>query len=136
MYCPGTNCSKRDTCANHFTDGQVIDESTYGWHAEGRDKNGNSIIIGEINCGDNGTYGYKYYKNSEGTICAEECLHCPHVNLCFQILEYAGMICRPGYHVRPDCEEIKADPEGKQKWIEEKITERRRQIELDKGDKL
>ena len=136
MHCPGTNCSKRNTCANHFASGQVIDWSQYGWASCGCDKEGNYKRESETYCGDNGTYGYQKYKNSDGTVCAEECLHCPHVNLCFQILEYAGMVCRPGYPVRPDCEEIKADPEGKQKWLEEKLAERRRQIELNKGDKL
>lgn len=123
MHCPGINCSKRDTCTNHFGSGQVIDWSRYGWHAAGFDKDGNYKSEGETYCGDNGTYGYKKYKNSEGTICAEECLHCPHKHLCFQILELAGMIFQPGDRVRFDCEEIKADPEGKQKWVENKTAE-------------
>ena len=65
------------------------------------------------------------YKNSEGTICAEECLHCPHRHLCFQILELAGMIFKPGDRIRFDCEEIKADPEGRQRDLEDKLNLRK-----------
>lgn len=53
----------------------------------------------------------KEYKNSEGTICDEVCLTCPHRSLCFLILEYAGMVIQPGDKIRFDCEDIQANPE-------------------------
>ena len=51
------------------------------------------------------------YKNSEGTVCNEICLTCIHRNLCFELLEYCGMIFQAGERIRFDCEQIIANPE-------------------------
>ena len=51
------------------------------------------------------------YRNSKGTICNEVCLTCEHQQLCFWVLEYAGMLIKPGDRIRFDCEQIKENPE-------------------------
>ena len=57
MYCPGENCSKRDTCANHFGSGQLIDWSTSGVATAGHDSEGNyHPPHQEFYCGDLGFY--------------------------------------------------------------------------------
>ena len=61
-HCPGDNCSKREQCQKHFNSGQVIDWSNYGHGYGGYDENGNPFYYHEIYCGDNGTYGYKYFE--------------------------------------------------------------------------
>lgn len=61
-HCPGDNCSKREQCQKHFNSGQVIDWSNYGHGFGGFDENGKPFSYHEIDCGDNGTYGYKYFE--------------------------------------------------------------------------
>lgn len=60
------------------------------------------------------------YRNSKGTICNEICLTCEHQELCFRVLEYAGMIIQPGDKVRFDCEQIKANPKHYEEMTERK----------------
>lgn len=57
------------------------------------------------------------YRNSKGTICNEICLTCDHQELCFKVLEYAGMVIQPGDRVRFDCAKIKENPEHYKEMI-------------------
>lgn len=136
IYCEGTNCSRRDQCAFHEKfeleyPRQYLDESREGFGHEGIDADGNRFSHHEYICGDNAER-YKCYKalgwrkgqeyrNSEGTICDEVCLHCQHKHLCFEVLELAGMVFGPGDRIRFNCESIKADPEGTRDWIDRKV---------------
>ena len=128
MYCPGSNCSKRETCANHFGSGQLIDFSTTGTAVAGYDHEGKRISHCEIDCGDNGYY--KHYKNSLGYKYAEECVSCVHRNLCFQYLELAGDVTRPGQPIFGRCGSIKANPERMQKELDDKVAVWRKQMEI------
>lgn len=126
IYCEGRNCSRRDQCAYHENFEwkhlrQYLDKSTQGHGSQGIDENGNIVLRQHFTCGDNATGYHNYralgwrdgqeYKNSEGTICDEVCLSCPHKTLCFCILEQAGMVFKPGDRIRFNCESIKANPE-------------------------
>ena len=132
IYCEGTNCSRRDQCAyhEHFKwnyPRQYLDESTEGRGWAGVDKDGNYFSNHKFCCGDSAEQYYHYkalgwregqeYRNSEGTICDEVCLTCPHKSLCFSILELAGMVFEPGDRVRCNCEDIKANPEYHKDWV-------------------
>lgn len=64
-HCPGSNCKLKKLCQKHYNAGQVIDWSTYGSGSAGIDENGNNFCHHEIHCGDNGTYGYAYFKAKE-----------------------------------------------------------------------
>ena len=144
IYCEGKNCSRRDQCAfhEHFEwkyPRQDLDQSTQGMGYEGIDKSGKPFSHHEFFCGDKADF-YKHYKalgwregveyrNSKGTICDEVCLTCEHQDLCFSILEFAGMIFQPGDRVRFDCEAIRADPEGKKKWLDERLENYYKRIE-------
>ena len=133
-YCPGENCSKRDSCAKHIKgNGQLIDWSRYGWHAAGFDRDGNYKSEGEIYCGDNGTYGYQCYENSLGFHYLEECVSCPHRGLCFQYLEWAGDITRAGRPIFGGCADITADPEKARKKLEDRLIEYRKRMERNMG---
>lgn len=143
-YCEGKYCLRKDSCAYHEEfewkyPRQYLDMSTEGCGYEGFDKDGNRVSHHEFFCGDRSEWYNHYkalgwrkgqeYRNSEGTICDEICLTCEHSNLCVSILEFAGMIFQPGDRIRFDCEDIKSNPEGKQKWLEEKLTQWRNQME-------
>jgi hypothetical protein len=52
------------------------------------------------------------YKNSLGYRYAEECVKCPHRDLCFKYLEYTGDITKSAQPIFWQCAKIKADPEG------------------------
>ena len=132
IYCEGKKCSRRDQCAFHEKfewehPRQYLDESTQGMGWGGIDKDGNYFSNHRFCCGDNADRYYQYkalgwregqeYRNSKGTICDEVCLTCEHQNLCFTILEYAGMIFRPGDRVRFNCEDIKTDPEKHKQFL-------------------
>jgi hypothetical protein len=135
FYCEGKNCSRRDQCAYHESfewkyPRQYLDQSTNGTGWGGIDKKGNNFFEHRYNCGDKADYYYSYkalgwregqeYKNSEGTICDEICLSCPHKSLCFCVLEAAGMVFQPGDRVRYNCEEIKVSPRQYRKWLVER----------------
>ena len=64
------------------------------------------------------------YINSEGTICNEICLTCANKDLCFELLEYTGMIFQAGDKIRFDCEEIKVNPEHYRNMIKRFISEK------------
>ena len=145
IYCEGRNCSRRDQCAyhEHFEwkyPRQYLDCSTEGMGHGGIDKDGNHFYHHWYSCGDNSDHYQRYkafgwregieYKNSKGTICDEICLTCEHQDLCFSILEFAGMIFQPGDRVRFDCEDIRANPEGKKKWLDERLDIYYKRIEL------
>lgn len=147
IYCEGKNCSRRDQCAfhEHFESEyprQVRDCSTEGTaYGPFYDENNKAHMKTNWDCGNNSDRHYAHYKalgwredqeyrNSEGTICDEICLVCPHKSLCFSILEFAGMIFQPGDRVRFDCEDIKADPEGKKKWLDERLEIYYKRMEL------
>lgn len=144
IYCEGKYCLRKDKCAYHEEfewkhPRQYLDQSTEGFGYEGFDKDGNRVFRHEYCCGDKADFYKRYkalgwregqeYENSKGTICDEECVACEHSSLCSSILEFAGMIFQPGDRIRFDCEQIKANPEGKQKWLNEKLTEWRKQME-------
>ena len=57
------------------------------------------------------------YRNSKGLLFNEECLTCEHQQLCFWVLEYAGMVIKPGDKIRFDCEQIKENPEHYRKMV-------------------
>lgn len=138
IYCEGKYCSRKDQCAYHENfewkyPRQYLDMSTEGCGWEGIDNDGRRFGHHEYFCGDRANF-YKHYKalgwregqeyrNSEGTICDEVCLTCPHKGLCFRVLEYAGMIFQAGDRVRFDCEQIKNNPEGTQKWLNLRLEE-------------
>ena len=67
IYCEGTNCKKRDTCAKHQAEENVwyeyIDWSTYGGGHYWTDAEGNNHSETWWNCGDNGNY--KLYERVE-----------------------------------------------------------------------
>ena len=120
IWCEGKNCSRKDFCAyhEHFEykyPRQILDLSREGSHWEDHGKS-----YHHYSCGDKAKYynsykalGYREdeeYKNSEGTICDDVCLKCEHIDLCFMVLEYAGMVFQPGDRVRFDCEQVKEDP--------------------------
>lgn len=125
IYCEGEYCSRKDRCAYHENfewkyPRQYIDESTEGYGYGGFDKEGKHFCHHEYCCGDFAEW-YKRYKalgwredteyiNSKGTICDEVCLTCEYQELCFTLLEYAGMIIQPGDRIRFDCEKIKENP--------------------------
>ena len=125
IYCEGEHCSRKDQCAYHESfeckyPRQYIDESREGFGYGGYDKEGKHFWHHEYCCGDCAEW-YKHYKalgwredidyiNSKGTICDEICLTCEHQELCFKMLEYAGMIIQPGDRIRFDCEKIKENP--------------------------
>ena len=150
IYCEGKYCSRRAKCAYHEMfewkyPRQILDQSTQGFGYDRLDANGDHISHHECLCGDRSVNFYPFYKalgwregqeyrNSKGTICAEECVACEHSNLCSSILEFAGMIFQPGERIRFDCEQIKANPEGKQKWLADKLAEWRKQMEEVKRD--
>ena len=126
IYCEGEYCARREQCAYHELfeckyPRQYLDESREGCAYGGFDREGKYFYHHEDNCGDRAEW-YKHYKalgwredkeyiNSKGTICDEVCLTCEHQELCFRVLEYAGMIIQPGDRVRFDCEKIKENPE-------------------------
>lgn len=132
IYCEGEYCSRKDQCAYHELFEckylrQYIDESTEGCGYGGFDKEGKYFSHHEFYCGDRAEW-YKHYKalgwrddeeyvNSKGTICDEVCLTCEHQELCFKVLEYAGMVIRSGDRVRFDCEKIKRDPQHYEEMI-------------------
>ena len=132
IYCEGSRCARREQCAYHEDfvckqPRQYLDESTEGCGYDGIDENGNHFSHHEYFCGDNADW-YKHYKafgwrnnkeyiNSKGTICDEICLTCEHQELCFKILEYAGMIIQPGDRIRFDCEQIKINPKHYEEMI-------------------
>ena len=129
MYCPGSNCSKRETCANHFGSGQLIDWSTTGAFTAGYDHEGRYHPPSQMfYCGDKGFYDY--YTNSLGYKYDEECVKCAHSHLCFQYLELAGDITRSARPIFFRCADIKADPERMQKELDEKVAIWRRQMEI------
>lgn len=126
IYCEGEYCSRKDQCAYHESfewkyPRQYLDQSTEGYGYEEVDKDGQLFNHHEYCCGDRADFYKCYkalgwrnnqeYKNSEGTICDEVCLTCPHKSLCFRVLESAGMIFQAGDRVRFDCELIKSNPE-------------------------
>jgi hypothetical protein len=133
IYCEGEYCSIKDQCAYHELFEckhlrQYIDESTQGCAYGGFDREGkHHSFHHEYYCGDRAEW-YKHYKalgwredkeyvNSKGTICDEVCLTCEHQELCFKVLEYAGMTIQPGDRVRFDCEKIKENPEHYKKMV-------------------
>ena len=61
-HCPGDNCNKREQCQKHSNSGQLIDWSNYGHVYGGFDENGKLFSYHEIECGDNGTYGYQHFE--------------------------------------------------------------------------
>lgn len=138
IYCEGTNCSRRDQCAYHESfewehPRQVRDCSAEGTsYGPFYDEHNKAYMKTHWDCGDNADNHYSHYKalgwregqnyrNSAGTICDEVCLTCPHQALCFSILEFAGMVFRPGDRVRFDCEDIKKDPNGRQEWLNKQL---------------
>ena len=145
FYCEGKYCSRKDQCAYHERfewkyPRQYLDLSTEGSGYEEIDKDGNRTSCHEYSCGDRSMNFYpryralgwregQKYRNSEGTICDEECVNCEHQSLCSGILEFAGMIFQPGERIRFDCEIIKANPKGRQKWLDDKLAEWRKQME-------
>ena len=145
FYCEGKYCSRRVKCAYHENfdwkyPRQYLDLSTEGSGYEGIDKDGNRISCHEYSCGDRSTNFYhcyralgwregQEYRNSKGTICDEECVNCKHKDICIRILEFAGMIFQPGERIRFDCEMVKADPEGHQRWLDVRIAEWRKRME-------
>lgn len=129
MYCPGSNCSKRETCANHFGSGQLIDFSTTGTGVAGYDREGKYHPPSQkFDCGDEGFYDK--YTNSLGYHYDEGCVKCPHRSLCFQYLELAGDVTRTGQPIFFRCASIKADPERMQKELEDKVAVWRKQMEI------
>jgi hypothetical protein len=70
------------------------------------------------------------YTNSLGYKYAEECVGCSHRNLCFQYLELAGDITRPGQPIFIRCADIKANPARMQKEFDDKVAAWRKQIEI------
>lgn len=146
VYCEGKQCARRDKCAYHEDfewkyPRQYLDMSTEGSGYEGIDKDGNRVSCHAYFCGDRSTNFYpryraigwrdgQEYRNSKGTICDEECVACEHSGLCAGVLEFTGMIFQPGERIRFDCESIKANPEGKQKWLDDKLAEWRKQTEV------
>lgn len=136
IYCEGKDCSRKDQCAYHENfewkyPRQYLDMSTEGFGWEGIDSDGRRFSHHEYSCGDRADFYKRYkalgwregqeYRNSEGTICDEVCLTCPHRSLCFSILDFAGMIIQPGDRVRFNCEDIRTNPEGKKKWLDEQL---------------
>ena len=129
LWCPGSKCAMRDTCQNHLVmEGNIVDLSRTGSGYEGVDASGKRISHHEIDCGDNGYY--KHYKNSLGYKYAEECVSCVHRNLCFQYLELAGDITRPGQPIFGRCADITANPARMQKELDDRIAVWRKQIEI------
>ena len=64
IYCEGSHCSKRDSCAIHCVEEgeyQYIDYSTYGGGSSWADENSINHIKTWSSCGDDGNY--KLYKN-------------------------------------------------------------------------
>jgi hypothetical protein len=118
----------KDTCRNHLvSEGNLVDLSTTGSGYESVDASGKRISHHEIDCGDKGYF--KHYTNSLGYKYAEECVSCAHRNLCFQYLELAGDITRPGQLIFGRCADITADPERMQKELDDIIAAWRKQIE-------
>lgn len=140
IYCEGKNCSRRDQCAYHELFEWKYPRQYLDWSTEGTGYTGINKDKDYFCCGNNADYYKQYkalgwregqeYRNSAGTICDEICLTCPHRSLCFQILEFAGMIFQPGDRVRFDCEDIKADPEGKKEWLNKQLEVYYKRIEL------
>lgn len=122
MYCPGSKCSMKDTCRNHLaSEGNLVDLSTTGCGYEGFDNCGIYHSHHEIDCGDRGYF--KHYTNSLGYKYAEECVSCSHRNLCFQYLELAGDITRPGQPIFIRCSDIKANPKQEEEKLNKIIAE-------------
>ena len=69
------------------------------------------------------------YKNSLGYQYAEQCVSCPHKPLCFQYLEYAGDVTRPGRPIFGGCAEIRANPEKMQAKLDELWAEWHKRME-------
>ena len=135
IYCEGKYCSRRNQCAYHEIfdweyPRQYLDESTQGCGSEGIDENGNCFSHHEVFCGDRSKHYNLYkaigwregneYRNSIGLKYAEECVKCEHRQLCFYLLEYAGMITYEGRRIMNHmCEDIVAHSDEYKNKVEE-----------------
>jgi hypothetical protein len=122
----------KDTCRNHLiSEGNLVDLSTTGCGYESIDASGKRISHHEIDCGDKGYF--KHYINSLGYKYAEECVSCAHRSLCFQYLELAGDITRPGQLIFGRCADIRSNPRQEEEKLNKFIDEWRRRIERNIG---
>ena len=59
------------------------------------------------------------YRNSLGFTYAEECVPCPHKDLCFQHAVRTETAIRPGWAIYSNCWSVKNNPEFHRKFLDD-----------------